>query len=53
MSRSLRKGATQTVTNQIRPFSPNLTFKTDQLENAVLQPYQDKAELQYLRFELQ
>ncbi|CAD8171057.1 unnamed protein product [Paramecium pentaurelia] len=53
MSRSMRKGNTPALNSQIRPFSPNLTFKTDQLENQVLQPCQEKAEVQYLRFEIQ
>ncbi|KAM3130253.1 hypothetical protein pb186bvf_017648 [Paramecium bursaria] len=44
----MRKGPQQII----RPFSPNLTFKTDQMEN-VLQPCQEKSENQYLRFELQ
>ncbi|CAD8085351.1 unnamed protein product [Paramecium sonneborni] len=53
MSRSMRKGNTPALNSQIRPFSPNLTFKTDSLENQVLQPCQEKAEVQYLRFEIQ
>ncbi|CAK63594.1 unnamed protein product (macronuclear) [Paramecium tetraurelia] len=53
MSRSMRKGNTPALNSQIRPFSPNLTFKTDQLENQVLQPCQEKAEVQYLRYEIQ
>ncbi|CAD8082886.1 unnamed protein product [Paramecium sonneborni] len=53
MSRSMRKGNTPALNSQIRPFSPNLTFKTDSLENQVLQPCQEKAEVQYLRYEIQ